>query len=144
VFGGTFLFNGASSVEVIGGVAQMPHEWLQGSQIHPHIHWAKSTSAAGGVVWQLRYSIADPGGTFGTYSEWVSCTNPVPDSDTIHKQAIAAFPYIDMTAFGLSAVILWEVRRDPTDVADTYDADARFCEFDIHYQKSGLGSLVEF
>ena len=30
---------------------QLPHQWKEGSDLHPHIHWAKNTTDAGIVDW---------------------------------------------------------------------------------------------
>ncbi len=139
---GTLLFSGTAE-NIIGGVAQMPHAWLNGDPIHPHVHWAKTTNGAGGVVWQFRYAIASVGGVFGPYSAWEDCTNPVSNNDVADNHALAEFSYIDMTGFTDSCIILWQVRRNPAAVADTYAANARFFEFDIHYRVGKLGSVSE-
>jgi hypothetical protein len=141
-FGGSLLF-AHNAENIVAGIAQMPHAWLRGSEIHPHVHWSKSTSAAGGVVWEFAYSISDIGGTFGAYSDWAAATDKVPDSDTAHKHALAAFPAIDMSAFKESTCIAWKVRRNPDATADDYGADARLWEFDIHYQVAKFGTVNE-
>lgn len=141
-FPGTLLFS-ASVVNLIAGVAQMPHAWSRGTAIHPHVHWAKSTSAAGGVVWEWCYSIADIGGTFGAYSAWTAATAVVSDSNTASKQALAAFPLLDMTGYKESTMIAWQLRRNVDATADTYAAVARFFEFDFHYQSNKLGTVQE-
>lgn len=141
-FPGTMLFSGTQE-NVIAGVAQMPHGWAVGDSIHPHIHWAKTSAAVGDAVWEFRYTIADIGEVFGAYSAWEPCTNPVPHNDTAEKQVIAAFSFIDMSTFKESAIVLWQIRRNPAAVADNYAADARFYEFDIHYRKNKLGTVTE-
>ena len=139
---GTMLFS--STLEnIIAGVAQMPHDWALGTEIHPHVHWAKTTSAAGGVVWEYRYAVTDLSGVFGAYSAWEACTYPAGDDNTANKHALAAWSYSDMTGRKESAIILWQVRRNPAAAADTYAANARLLEFDIHYRKNKLGSAVE-
>jgi len=143
VFPGTLLFDSAI-VNTIVGVAQMPHAWLVGSSIHPHIHWAKTSAAAGGVVWEFRYAIAGIGGVFGAYSAYEACTNPIPSSDTLNKHAVAAWSQIDMTNFGESTMIVWQLQRNTAAAGDTYAADARLFEFDIHFQVSRFGSVSEF
>ena len=141
-FAGSLLF-AHNAENIVAGIAQMPHAWLRGSEIHPHVHWSKSTSAAGGVVWEFAYSIADVGGTFGAYSDWAAATDRVPDSDTAHKHALSSFPAIDMSAFKESTCIAWKVRRNPDATADDYGAAARLWEFDIHYQVAKFGTVNE-
>lgn len=141
-FPGTLLFSSTQD-NLVAGVAQMPHEWAIGDSIHPHVHWAKTTSAAGGVVWEFRYVIANIGETFGAYSAWEPCAYQVPDSDLANKQALATFSFLDMTGFKESAMVLWQIRRNTAAAADTYAGPARLLEFDIHYRKSRLGTVQE-
>lgn len=142
VYPGTLLFP-TTNPTIIAGVAQMPHAWVRGSAVHPHVHWAKSTSASGGVVWEFRYCLGNIGDTFGAYTNWEACTNPVPDADTANKHSIAAWSYIDMTGYRESTIMLWQIRRNTAATADTYGADARLYEFDVHYQANRLGSVTE-
>ena len=141
-FPGTLLFS-TSAVNLIAGVAQMPHAWASGTAIRPHVHWSKTTSAAGGVVWEWCYSVADIAGTFGAYSAWIPATNPVPDSDTAAKHALSSFPEISMAGKKESTMIAWQIRRNVDATADNYAASARLWEFDIHYQVSKFGTVPE-
>ena len=122
----------------------MPHAWFAGSAIRPHLHWAKTTSAAGGVEWEWCYAIADAGEVLPAYSAWLPATEGVPNSDTAGKHAISKFPELTMTGKKESTIIAWQVRRNPAAVADTYATNARFFEFDIHYQMSKFGTIPEF
>jgi len=140
---GTLLF-ASNATEMIAGVAQMPHSWAEGSGIRPHIHWAKTTSASGGVVWQLAFVVVANGAVIGSYSSWVSGTNGVPHNDTAHTVAIDSFAEISMTGKIGSCLVLWKIQRDHDAVGDTYAADARFLEFDFHYRAYGLGSEKEY
>ncbi|NLH94282.1 MAG: hypothetical protein GX466_08750 [Candidatus Cloacimonetes bacterium] len=140
---GTLLFSG-SAVNLIAGIAQMPHAWFAGSAIRPHLHWAKTTSAAGGVEWEWCYAIAGAGEVLPAYSAWLPATEGVPNSDTAGKHAISKFPELTMTGKKESTIIAWQVRRNPAAVADTYATNARFFEFDIHYQMSKFGTIAEF
>ena len=44
---------------------------------------------------------------------------------------------------GLNALDAVRLLRNPAAAGDTYAADARLFEFDIHYRKNKLGSAVE-
>ena len=142
-FIGTLLFD-AGSTEIIAGVAQMPHAWIEGSTISPHIHWAPTDATAGNVVWQFDYDIAAPNGTFSGSYTTSSITEAAGGSANGHQ--LAGFADIDMTGYTLSTIILWRISRIGGDASDTYGADARLFEFDIHYQlQSGAeGSRQEF
>lgn len=140
---GTLLFSG-SAVNLIAGIAQMPHSWLAGSAVRPHVHWAKTTSAAGGVEWEWCYAIAGAGEVLPAYSAWLPATVGVADSDTAGRHAISKFPELTMTGKKESTIIAWQVRRNPAAVGDTYATNARFFEFDIHYQMSKFGTIPEY
>ena len=142
-FPGTLLFSGSADNH-IAGVAQMPHAWKPESAVRPHVHWAKTTSASGVVVWQFRYSAADIGGTFGAYSDWITGTSVVEDSNTANKHALITFGDIDMIGVGESGIITWELRRYASDSSDTYNSvDARLFELDFHYEIVKLGTPNE-
>lgn len=141
-FPGTLLFS-TSAVNLIAGVAQMPHDWARGSELRPHLHWAKSTSASGGVVWEWCYAIADIGGTFGAYSAWIPATAVVADGNTANKHALDSFPSLAMTGYKESTMIAWQIRRNTAATADNYGAVARLFEFDFHYQVGKLGTATE-
>jgi hypothetical protein len=142
-FPGTLLFSGSAD-NLVGGVAQMPHAWKPGTVVRPHVHWAKTTSASGVVVWQFRYSIADIGDTLSTYSDWITGTVVVSDSNTANKHALTTFGDVVMTGVGESGIIVWEFRRFASDSSDTYNAvNARFLELDFHYQINKLGTPNE-
>jgi hypothetical protein len=140
-FPGTLLFaSGADNL--IGGVAQLPHGWQRGTAIRPHVHWCKTTSAAGTVAWRLRYTWADIGGTFGAYSAWDTATSGVPNSDTANKHALANFTELTpATGVGESSMIIWELMRDVSE--DDYGANARLLELDFHYQTNKSGTKSE-
>ena len=139
---GTLLFDNAAT-NLIAGIAQLPHAWDKGSDLHPHVHWSKTTSASGGVVWEWCYAVAEIGGTFGAYSAWAQATSVVAHADTAHKHALDAFPALVIGAVKESTLIAWQVRRKHDATGDTYAAAARLWEFDIHYQVGKLGTVPE-
>jgi hypothetical protein len=139
---GTLLF-AAAGTEVIYIQAQMPHAWALGSAIVPHVHWCKTSSAAGAVVWQLAYQFADIGEAFGDWSSAVSATLAVSDGDTANVHALSSFGPLTLPANGVSSMIKLKLSRAGNDAADTYAADAKLLEFDIHYQVDSRGSDEE-
>ncbi len=143
---GGWLFD-KNSTELIFLMAQMPHAWRQGSDIRPHIHWQKTTSAAGDVYWQLDYKKAPIGevmdASFTTLSE-TSTVAGTPDNDTADEHLITSFADIAMPGGELSDMLVMKLSRIGGNGADTYGADARLLEFDIHYEIDGFGSGREF
>ena len=142
VFPGTLLF-ASGATNLIAGLAQLPHAWKRGSGIRPHVHWAKSTSASGGVVWELAYAISAIGETMVAYTDWAAATSVVSDGNTAGKHALDAWDEIDLTGYKESTCLLWQVRRKHDAAGDDYGADARLFEVDFHYQVGKLGTGTE-
>ena len=132
---------------VIAGVAQMPHAWLTGTSVRPHLHLRFPTSNAANTRWKFEYDIASTNGNFsgamGTYKTLKTIT--IPNPQNVLKSVIQGFGDLDMTGFGLSSIIMWKISR--LRASDAEDTDANTCalmEFDIHYQSSRAGSPREF
>jgi len=145
---GLLLFS-PTLTNVVAGVAQLPHSWVEGSVVVPHVHWQKTTSEAGGVLWRFSYdNIVNPGEvSLLTYTGLVDALTPVngtPDDNTANRNLISSFGNLDMTGKRVSCCILWKLARIGDDGTDTYGAPARLVEFDIHYQLDGVGSRQEF
>ena len=137
-----WLFD-ASSTEIIHLIAQLPHQWHVGTDLEPHVHWMKTTSADGNVYWRLEYKWAGIGEVLDTNWTTVNVTTTVagtPDNDTANEHLISSFGSIDTTGKGISDILLMKLSRIGGDGSDTYGADARFLEFDIHYAIDGFGS----
>lgn len=132
---------------VIAGVAQLPHAWLPGSNVHPHIHLRNPTVAAGqNSRWQFAYDIANPNGDFsnalGTYTALPTVTVPNPANTARHQ--LAGLGDLPMVGFRESTVILWQVTRlAGTDALDT-DGGITLLEFDIHFQAHKQGTVQEY
>lgn len=145
---GLLLFD-AGSTEIVMGVAQMPHAWVEGSVIVPHVHWQKTAAGAGNVLWRFEYdTIVNPGEVSPlTYANVLDALTPVagtPDDNAARRNLISSFGEVDMADKVISCCILWKLSRIGGDVADTYAADARLVEFDIHYQINSNGSRQQF
>lgn len=137
----------AASTEQVFVLFQMPHAWVVGTAIYPHVHWAKSTSASGDVAWQCRYKLWPINGVLSaSWTDLGVVTSPVvgtPDTDTADKQLITDFGDVDMRSLDHSDSILFELSRVGGAVADTYGADAVMVEFDAHYQSNRWGSVEQ-
>jgi hypothetical protein len=121
-------------------IAQMPHSWVEGSEIRPHIHWTSSTGTAGTVVWGLEYTKASPLGTFGsTVTDTMRVSNP---SQYYHQ--LDGFDPIDMTGNTISTIIWCRLYRDADDAADDLAEDAYLLDIDFHFQSDLKGSHEEY
>jgi hypothetical protein len=141
---GVYLFDAAATESVVC-IAQLPHAWLEGSILRPHVHWYKTTAAAGNVYWQLSYKWAPIGAVIdATPTVLFNATAAVSDANTANRHAITALGNIDGAGKKASACLIMTVSRVGGNAADTYGADAALIEFDLHYQLYGLGSPQEF
>lgn len=143
---GLLLFS-ATTQELCFVALQTPHAWVENTNIVPHVHWTKTSSAAGDVVWQMRYRMANPGEAFGDWSSPVTSgttVNGTPDNDTDWQHLITSFGELDMNGMEISCMILFEISRLGADAADTYGADVRLLEFDCHYKANQPGSVEQF
>lgn len=143
---GGLLFD-RGTVETCSIIQQMPHSWVEGSAIMPHVHWTKTTSAAGAVVWKLEYQIANAGDVFPGVWTTDTASSPSPvnaDTNTANQHLITSFKAINMSGYLASCMIKTRISRVANDAADTYGADAKLLEFDVHYLVGSLGSGGEF
>ncbi len=142
---GLLLFD-ADAVETVGILAQLPHSWDEGSAIRPHVHWAKTTDAAGDVVWSYRYKWFGFDEVQPAWSGVIEATD-INTVDDTQKQIISNFGEITPpagTAQNVSSLIMMQLGRLATDGDDDYGADCVLYEFDLHYQRDALGTTAEF
>ena len=126
---------------------QMPHSWKEGSPIKPHVHWMKTTSAAGNVEWKLEYRWIPIRETMD--SSWTAISNETPavsDGDTQYQHALTPFGSVDCTGKQVSDMILIKLTRLGTGYTGSshYTAPAALLELDIHYQIDSFGSIAEY
>ena len=140
---GLFTFRNNQD-NVVGGLAQFPHAWKEGSVIAPHVHWIQP--AAGNVLWQLEYRLLPAVG-----AEFPSAWTTVTSTDAVSAYPgsgdwvqITRFPNIDMTGFTISAMVLFRLSRLADSPLDTLESNIELLEFDIHYQVDTPGSMQEF
>lgn len=131
---------------VIAGVAQMPHGWLPGSAVHPHLHLRFPTSAVGvTTTWRFDYAIANVEENFvaaaGTYASLATIT--VPNPQDVLKHVVGAFGELSMTGFRESAIIMWRVWRIVGGAGDDPNA-THLMEWDLHYQVQKQGTVPEY
>lgn len=138
------LLFASNATETCAIITQMPHGWREGSEIHPHIHWCKTTDAAGGVCWQIRYRVIGIGDTPPDWSDWQDREDRTETVGANQNHILDEFPAIDMTGQTVSCVISVQIQRDHDATEDTYEADAKLWEFDFHYQVDSLGSIEEY
>ena len=116
---------------------QMPHSWLEGSDIYPHVHWSPGPITDGGdVVWGLEYTWASIDAVFG---ETTLITQVAAAGVVAYKHLRPSFSAIDGTGETHSSMLICRVYRDVGDGNDTFADDAVLLEIDFHYEINQLG-----
>jgi len=133
-------FDGGNTLEQVYFIAQTSHSRKVGSNIRAHVHWTPTTAGTGDVKWNLEYTWQNQSATFGA-STTISVTAPAGGTAWYHTYS--AFPEIVGTGKEMSSILVCRLYRDPSDVADTYAADAAFLSVDFHYILDTVGSRQE-
>jgi hypothetical protein len=121
--------------------AQIPHSYIEGTDLYPHVHWSRSNeNFPGNVVWGFEYTVANVGGVFSDTSVLYSYAPSVTDGD----HWISSFPPIDGSSLKISAMLSCRIFRAATDSSDNYIEKAFLLEFDFHYRKNSSGSNMPF
>ena len=131
----------SSSTEEIAGVAMVPRQWKEGSSISPVVHWSKTTSASGTVLWQWRYRYADMGLDVSSWSEWLDGIEIKNAGQVAERHARSDLPDFTISA-ETGAVIHWGLRR--LGGSDTYGADAQLYALSLNLKLDRVGSTTEF
>jgi hypothetical protein len=140
---------------------QMPHAWLQGSDLGAHVHW--TTSGAGNpnaspaplatkVVWSMEYQWVSIGANFSTTTNTtISGYTPVSEGSinndnslAVGEHAITPVGTISGTGKNFSSVLVCRVARLGSDTNDTYAGAAVLLSIDFHYQIDSFGTSNEF
>lgn len=132
-----YIFPPATERELFFSV-QLPHSWIEQTEIEPHVHWSPNGTGAGNTVWGLEYTMANVGEPFPTTTT-IEAISAAPEVDKRHT--IAGFePDIDMTGKLISVQIVGRIYRISGDVRDTFSPGAWFHELDFHIRHDGIGS----
>jgi hypothetical protein len=137
-----YLFAGNQDNDVYFS-AQLPHSYMEGSSVVPHVHWAEggTTGAGTNVVWELVTQWANMGALFPAGSTNY-ITNSITGTNWVHQ--ISSFPALSGTGKTVSSMIMCRLRRlASANASDDYNQYAAFLQFDFHIRKDTLGSRTE-
>lgn len=131
-------------------VVQLPHDWDEGTNIFPHVHWVPSATSSGKVEWSLDYSWLNNEDTHSEYTTIKgdtttrNITNLVANTQYITPLGSS----VGMNASGkkISSMIICRLYRDATNgnSTDTYTGLAGTLEIDFHYLRNSMGSRLPF
>ena len=121
---------------------QLPHGYLAGSDLKPHIHWSPSDDNTGDVVWGVEYTFINASAVFPDTTS-LEATDTC-DGGLKHQIVnLGTIPGIG-SSNDTSSMLLARVYRKGDDANDTYSGAAALLEFDIHYQSNRAGTVAEF
>lgn len=130
----------ASSLQEIWINFHMPHDYMIGTMIYPHVHWSTTGTNTGSVVWRMEY----------TFARGYSIEAFPATATTTITQAFTGTAYTHMIAepaegAGLllanlepDTLILCRFYRDAANPADTQTQAAFVFNIDLHYQTEGF------
>jgi hypothetical protein len=132
------LFDGVNKVNEVYSSGEILHNYKQGSDLYPHVHWMASTAASGNVTWFLEYDVVS---VLGVYSapKTMNITQSTTSVAWVHH--MAEFPAINGTGLTIGSQIIFRLYRNATDPTDTYGANVALLSFGIHYQMDSIGSV---
>lgn len=130
-----YEFSPSQANELHGNV-ELLHDYKEGTNITPHIHWYPTNTNTGNVVWGLEYTIQGSTGTIvsGTGSVIVTASGT---SWLQHRDDILE---ITGTNLKIGDQIHFRLFRDGANISDTYNDGAAIATFGFHYQIDTLGS----
>lgn len=133
----TLAFDGVNTLEQVSTVLEVNHNWKEGTNLSPHLHWYPTTAAAGSVKWFLEYAWTKTGGVVPAST---TITVITPTTEVAWHTIFSGFPEIDGTGYLIGSQLHIRLYRDPTDEDDDYGADAALATFGIHAEIDTLGS----
>lgn len=147
----TYWFSPTAEESVYVGPAQMPHDWLEGSDIDAHVHWTPAANAIApglDVSWGVEYTWSNIGAVFPNTTIIYGDEQQLGAGETlvVDKHYLTEIGTINATGKTLSSCLFVRLFRDATGVGGTDDfpSDAGIIEFDFHYQRNSLGSKEEY
>jgi len=144
--------SGASAVKVLkfdngGGEyswyqMQLPHSYVRGTDLHPHIHFAPKTAIGAGqtVVWRVTYKLQNVNGVFGADQTVDMTFTDDGSGSAANSHLIAGGATVDGSDLDLSAVMYGRLERIP----GTFTGDVYLVSADAHIQINRLGSEGQY
>ena len=130
-----FKGTGAGTDEIHSSF-EVLHDYLEGSDLHYHIHWYPTTAAVGDVKWTLRYAWFNRGTVPGAATS-VSEVSTTPGVAWREQTTSFTISGIGKT---MGSRFVFSISRSPADPQDTYAAYVAVTDTGAHYEKDGLGS----
>lgn len=147
---GVFLeYFSASAEQELFFTCQFGHDYAQGTDIHPHVHWIPNVNGGAGdvVSWGLEYTWQTIGVTYGN-TAIISGNEHNPDETLVAgRHYLTELGIIDGSGIdSVSSMIVGRIFRDATGAlkTDDYSGTAGLMEIDFHYKVDAPGSETEY
>lgn len=131
-----YAFDGGVTTEELHGKFEVQHDYKEGTNPVPHIHWYPTDNSAGDVTWFGEYWARKGSGYLasGTLQTVQSA------GGTAWVERRVNFPELDGSNLEIATQVHVRLYRDPTYSGDTYSSDAAIGTFGWHYQVDTIGS----
>ena len=124
----------ATSDELFGSV-EIQHDYMEGTDLYPHLHWAPSNTDTGNTVFQFQFSRASIGSVFPGAT--ILQANQA-GSGVLNQHQLLEFPAIPGTGIKMGDVLAFRLVRKA--FGDTFTGLAYMISVGIHYQIDITGS----
>jgi hypothetical protein len=147
----TWFFNNSANNEV-NFTIQMPHNYKEGTDIFPHVHWASTTAAGSNrVKWVLDYQWVNFGDEFTASSSLSAYGHELAENNGVsllaYQSTITPMNTNGVTRTGISgagkkvsSILACRIYRSGSDPNDTFTGNAALLSIDFHYQIDSFGS----
>jgi len=136
-----YSFLGSGPMEQLFGTCEYNHDYREGADIRPHVHWAPSTSGSGNVKWNLDY-VWDDMNEGPSSVQTISVVQAA--SGVAWRPQVAAFPDISGVDKKIGSQIMFRLWRNSADVSDTFAGGAVLQTFGFHAEVDSFGSAGVF
>lgn len=129
-----YLFPDNDSTESIYLIVQLPHSYLEGDSLWPHLHWRQTSSAP--VTWSMHYvwfNLGEPALTIESGVKLRTLDGIYPyTSGEIHQ--MSSFPAISGSGKKISSILLIQLFRSV--MTGDPSGDVAAYQLDLHYRKN--------
>ena len=131
-----FIGTGATTQQADGSL-EILHDYKEGTDIVPHLHWMPEDANAGNIEFFLGY-------------RWWNHTDVMPAETVVsvivpaggvaHRAHRTDFAILSGAGMTIGSRFVFRLFRNPADADDTYAHYAIALDFGIHYEKDTVGS----
>lgn len=132
----TYAFDGTNKVEELSCGDEIPHGYVEGTDISAHLHWRPTTTNAGNIKWFIDVTWENDGDVPSSQT----LSSIVSSDEVAWKNQFLSLGTLDGTGKKINSQLSVRIYRDPNDPDDTYPDKAALISFGFHVQVDALGS----